>query len=278
MAQRSLELLIDARVRKLFDHFGALLGIRIALYSPDGEELAVGLDRPGCRYCTLLRTRLDRDRVCRAEDAERRAQAAAAGELVAYRCHAGLEEAVLPVAYEGHLLGFVMIGQYRTAAAAPSSLLREWRAKWKNAALERAFRAVPRHEPALRQHVLGLVGMIVELIVAERLVSRRVMRTADRVLSLLRDEPATRLSEAARIAGMSPSGLSRRLRRELGTGYKRQQTELRLAEADALLAEGRLTVGQIAKRLGYDDPLYFSRVYRRHRGRPPSAAYRAAAK
>jgi AraC-like DNA-binding protein len=73
----------------------------------------------------------------------------------------------------------------------------------------------------------------------------------------------------------SASALSHAFKRWTGRGLKRYQTELRLKTADELLAsEPGLTIAEIARRLGYADPLYFSRLYRRHRGRAPSTVRR----
>ena len=47
--------------------------------------------------------------------------------------------------------------------------------------------------------------------------------------------------------------------------------ELRLQRAQQLLQEGRLTVGEIADRCGFSDAAYFSRVFARAFGVPPSA-------
>ncbi len=47
--------------------------------------------------------------------------------------------------------------------------------------------------------------------------------------------------------------------------------ELRLQRAQQLLQEGRLTIGEIADRCGFADAAYFSRVFARAFGVPPSA-------
>jgi AraC family transcriptional regulator, transcriptional activator of pobA len=47
-----------------------------------------------------------------------------------------------------------------------------------------------------------------------------------------------------------------------------------MSEAARLLRFTDLTVQQVALRVGYDDPLYFSRAFKRHFGDSP-VAYRA---
>lgn len=43
-----------------------------------------------------------------------------------------------------------------------------------------------------------------------------------------------------------------------------------ILEADALLDDSRLQISEIAQELGFHDPAYFSRFYKRHTGQPPN--------
>ena len=47
------------------------------------------------------------------------------------------------------------------------------------------------------------------------------------------------------------------------------QTGLRVARARFLLDTTTLTVAEVAAELGYSDPLYFSRLFRRAQGQSP---------
>jgi AraC family transcriptional activator of pobA len=69
--------------------------------------------------------------------------------------------------------------------------------------------------------------------------------------------------------------LARTLTRITGRTTKELVTERVMVEAARLLRYTDLTVGEIAYRVGFEDPLYFSRAFKRHSGRSPQA-YRAA--
>ena len=73
------------------------------------------------------------------------------------------------------------------------------------------------------------------------------------------------------------SALSRALVTLTGRSTKELITERVMLEAMRLLRFTDLTVGEIAFRVGFGDPLYFSRAFKRHTGRAP-LAYRAAAR
>ena len=74
-----------------------------------------------------------------------------------------------------------------------------------------------------------------------------------------------------------PAALSRALTRVTGSSTKELVTDRVMVEAARLLRFSDLTAGQIAYRVGFSDPLYFSRAFKRHYGESPTA-YRARAR
>ncbi len=100
----------------------------------------------------------------------------------------------------------------------------------------------------------------------------------------LRDDPVTRairyiesqypseitLRDIARAAQISTSHLAHIFRTRMGISPLRYLMEVRINAARRLLAAGDLPVREVAERIGFQDPLYFSRVFRRHVGVAPS--------
>ena len=84
------------------------------------------------------------------------------------------------------------------------------------------------------------------------------------------------LSTAARALGMSTRTLQRRLRQR-GIVYARLVDEVRRHLSSKYLADGNLSLGEIAYLLGYSESSAFNRAYRRWTGRTPSADRRRAA-
>ena len=75
--------------------------------------------------------------------------------------------------------------------------------------------------------------------------------------------------ELAEAMGYSVNHFTRLFRQRTGTTPKQYLLTRRLAQARALLAAG-LPVQQAARRSGFDDPLYFSRLFKQLFGVPPS--------
>lgn len=77
--------------------------------------------------------------------------------------------------------------------------------------------------------------------------------------------------ECARRFNMSESWLIRCFRERTGMTPQRYLTDIRLNQAKELLISSSLNVGEIAAIVGYENALYFSRVFRKYAGLSPSA-------
>lgn len=82
------------------------------------------------------------------------------------------------------------------------------------------------------------------------------------------------LATLAETAGMSRHGFCRRYKAVTGNSPYQHYLYLKMERACHLLDVSDNSIGDIAEALGYDDPYYFSRVFRKIMGMPP-AHYRA---
>lgn len=79
------------------------------------------------------------------------------------------------------------------------------------------------------------------------------------------------LALLAELAGVSTGHLSRLFSDWLGTTFNDYLNRCRLNAAEELLRENRLSVKEIAFTVGYQDPNYFGRIFKRYKGVAPSA-------
>lgn len=264
--RHSLEFVFQPETQAILDHFCGLVGVRIAFFSPEGKERQVGKGRSMCDYCRMIRGKLGYDVLCRTLDASVSREVAKSGRLKSYVCHGGMIEAVMPVVVSGRTIGFIMIGQFRRRDKPPATILRKSPPGLRSR-IERAYARTPRMTADQLRHTLGMFELLVRYVSDRRLVT--VHDAIEPILHRLRESPESRVSlqEAAAFAGCSPAVLSRLFRKTLGKSYSQTRTELLLDRADELFREHPgILIQDVAYRLGFDDPLYFSRLYRKKRG------------
>jgi len=79
------------------------------------------------------------------------------------------------------------------------------------------------------------------------------------------------VAELAALVGVSPSHLAALFRGATGGGILAHHLSLKMARARRLLDTTDLTVAEIARQTGMDDPFYFSRQFRKVHGMSPTA-------
>ncbi len=84
------------------------------------------------------------------------------------------------------------------------------------------------------------------------------------------------LDAVAEQAHVSPYYLSHLFRERLGVTFVEYVTGVRMETAKSYLIHTRLPVSAIAERLGYDDPGYFGKVFRKYAGMTPLAYRRSS--
>jgi AraC-like DNA-binding protein len=278
----TISCLFAPEAQALFDHFCGLLDIRIAFYDTEGVELLSGeARRTSCTYCRDLREKLGLEKLCLELDRKMRLEAAKKREMVHYECHGGMTEAIQPVFDSTGLLGYVMIGQFRLRETVPEGIC-AWAARRRlENEIGAAFQQAPYIDSRQLPHVLGLFSTLVMYIQTQALVrsQSREMAVLRTILVWLDAHPQARLTakEGAAMIHRSPATLARICRSCYGKGFRQMQIGRKLDQAERWLTEnGDFTVQEIAARLGFSDALYFSRLFKKHKGVTPSHYARKA--
>lgn len=102
----------------------------------------------------------------------------------------------------------------------------------------------------------------------KRVHDPRIIQSCQYITSNLAN-PLT-IDEIARHACLSASRLTHLFREEVGVNILRWREEQRMIRAKLLLEITQDAIGSIGRRIGYEDQLYFSRVFRKQVGVSPS--------
>jgi AraC-like DNA-binding protein/ligand-binding sensor protein len=271
--RRPLETIFKEDVQKILDHFCACFNIRILFYSPAGEMLRVGLNRPDSEYCRLVRDRLYGVSTCLELDESKRQEAAIKRAMICYVCHGGLTEAIKPIYFEEKLLGFAAIGQFRSTEQAPVQVAKDWCLLRNVHEIESAYSSLPYVRQDRIDDILGLFSVMVDYVVVQRMVMLKGNTVLQEVIAYIEshvDQDIT-LAQVAEHVHKSSSTVSHLFKKKLGKSFKHSLIETKLRKAEEhMTADPEITVGEAAAKVGYADPLHFSRIYKRYRGVPPS--------
>ncbi len=258
----------------IFNHFTRLLGIKITFFTADFAEVRTGANKGHCRYCELLRTRLGREMLCQKLDRKKQIQALQKKRLVSYQCHGGMREAILPVFTVDKLVGYIMIGQFRTRDRCPEKYRRDWKKKYHNEWLQEAYLQAPYYPAKKLDDIFGMFELIVESIVTRHLIATKTSSSIEKLISYIDQNPHVNLTlpQAAGMMYRSSSSLSHEFRQAAGISFKKYLILKKLEKADELMTRsGELKIYEIARKVGYSDPYLFSRIYKKHRNCSPNS-------
>lgn len=262
---QELSFLFHPDVQRIFNNFTALFQIRIAFYSPDGEELKVGQNRDLCAYCRMVRLCSGGREACEDEDRKARIRAMEKQSLLVYTCHGGMTEAVKPILLEDRLIGFAMIGQIRMADKAPAHWGSLWNETGHKPSLQEAYETQPICRKLDLPRILELFSDLMDLLSSQGKIVSKGGDRISRLIVWIKNHMAEDLSldAAARELGISPSRLSHCIREQANSSFTKLLRELRMEKARFLLSHyPEKSVQSIATDLGYKDPLYFSKQFR----------------
>ncbi len=258
----SLELVLHDEIQELLDNFAILLNTHIAFFNAEGDVLLRGRSEGVSPCCQWIQQRFGVDS-CKKLDQKmlRLARVQNCGQT--YRCPlSGLWEVLVPIQSGGELLGGIMFGQLRKKGdVCPSHNDRRFL---------RLFRERPVFSEERIQKLSGLLQLLADTILSRELI--RIGR--NHLLGEVKKYIDTHyreeiyVSDAARHTRRSVSSLSHSLRNEYGTTFKKLLLERRFQHVENAWKENpHISLKQAIQEAGFNDSNYFSRIYRKHRGR-----------
>ena len=271
---QSMPVFLRDEVQELIDAFAHCFRVKITLFSATMEELRVGLKNPGADFCHLVQEPLHLLGQCRAMDRDMCNRARAINGMTRYRCHAGLIEAILPIRVEGVSLGFLMLGQFRDSLEPLPVIQARWNSlNGSDESLRAAFFRLPYFDALTLEKMMTLFSMLVQFIVSQQFVAIERGNLMNRVTQYVIEHLAEPImvDELAAALDKSTSTIAHTVKEKTGLSLGQFIARRRIEQFELLL-RGRpeTTIQEGALAVGFGDPLYFSRVYRRLRGTAPS--------
>ena len=266
-------------LHRVFRDFYTLTQIRIVLLDNEFQEL-LSYPRDRFAFCSRIRTDPALNAACQVCDRNACQRCAAAKELVLYRCHAGLTEAVVPIHDKNGVLGYVMFGQILPREGYEQARLR----------LKRRFQrdqlpdivSIIDQIPAKTEEELNAAATVLQALTTYVLTNRWITPGKSEFIRQLDHFIAQHLEDGITMSAlcgefhMGRTRLYSISRDYLGCGLADYIRRQRIMHAQRLLCQTDLPVASVAYAVGFSDYNYFSRVFRQLTG-CSAGAYRKQA-
>lgn len=274
----TIEIILKKDVQSIFDEFSACFKIRVSLLSPTGREIAVSHGRPCHEFCDLIQDSLGNRDKCRDFDLNKRIQALESKDMLTYRCYAGMMETIIPIHFEGIHLGYFVLGHYRNEEKLDLGIIGDWETRVGTSEnLIIAYLKTPSFSESQIESIRNFFRVIVDYIVSQNMIVVKSNLIIEKIMNHVRENVHRNIGieEIAGLVGKSVSTVSHLFSSNLNKSFKQVLIESKLDKAEeALQNQPQKTIKEVAFDFGYDDQYYFSRLFKKYKGYPPSRVQR----
>lgn len=252
---------------ELLHDFHNLTGIRIVIFDDNFKEILTYPEQPS-ELCKFVRKDMERLRSCELSNRNSFEKCKQCGNLVIYKCHAGLIEATAPIMNNGVIIGFIMFGQItdgkdRDALAQsmkshfdiPDNEFRNW--------LEAAHKIKYKNFTQIKS-ASKILEACTYYVLKKELVSLKHERLVDKINHYIEENlnRDIKVSELAAKFHICRTRLYEITNEYLGMGLAEYIRKKKLERAKCLLLSTTDSISNVALQIGIDDYTYFSKMFK----------------
>jgi ligand-binding sensor protein/AraC-like DNA-binding protein len=271
---KAIDIFLEEKAKNLINSFCHCFKVCISIFSADVQEnLTLGF-APLCRYCGLVREKLHYDHRCIQMDHEMCLRSTNSLTPLVYPCHAGLVDAAFPIKLNNEVVGYAMIGQFRTQNAIPPAIRQDWgKNGFDPAIVESAFAEQSFFEKTALENMLNLFSMLCDYIVSKGYIRTRQLDITAEVLRWIDSHISSPIlfRDVANYLGYSQSTILNALNKKLNISFKHLCILKKIERFETIVsADPLISIEEAALKSGYRDVSYFSRLYKKVRSITPS--------
>ena len=263
------------QLESLMKSFYTLSGIRFVLFDTDFHEV-ISYPKENCGFCKLMKGCPKTRRKCNYADRRSFEKCEKTNDLVLYKCHAGLVEAVMPLHENEKIIGYLMFGQI-TDNPDKTDLFNKiaiWNETYgiDNAELKSGIDNITYKTDVEIKAAAKIMEACTSFIVYKELI----IPDNNKILESVKSYIENHLSESIEIEQLcnkfdvGRTKLYEIFRKEQKMGISKYILRRRLHKAKKLLKTTELSIAEIANNVGFSDYNYFSRIYKKQYGKSPT--------
>ena len=259
------------KLQELLKDFYSLTGVKICIYDRDENELCYYPEKL-TGFCRLLRANTDLEARCRACDRRGFDECKKTARRHAYTCHAGLLECMSPILHDGDIIGYIAIGQCRTADSAPAPAIGDFPNGTEKEQIFREYEKLPEIPMEKIAASIRIMDACTGYEYLRGLMKAQNTTIDHRLSKYISDNLAEALSVRLLCSHFHLShnelyAIFKEYFNSTPAAYIKNQ---RLQYACRLLTETRLSVNEVARKCGIPDYNYFTKQFKIGIGVTPS--------
>lgn len=254
-------------------------GFRISIYSTDFCEI-IAYPETKLEFCACVQKDRRALECCSECDRAAFREVQKTGKTYLYTCRFGLIEAVSPIYHYGVLSGYLMMGQVRAADGADAEKITENSRDFApSEQIAPLVQKIPVLERKMIESYVNIMTVCAEYITLANIMQVFGHNLAELTKLYLNAHFAENVSldRLCETFNCSKTTLLSSYKKVYGVTVYKYLSDLRLETARGMLEDSRYSVGDIASRCGFPDQCYFSKVFSKRYGMPPTA-YRETVK
>lgn len=246
--------------------FNQATGISISLYNTDCKMVTRRGTNAGV-YCKLIASVKEGQRSCARSNRALIDECRRTKKTARHICEAGLLDIVIPLLLRGEIVGFLMLGMIKINEKFPEvhslPLNRD--------DLRQRYESLPLLDEKKIDSIINIATMLTTHIMFENMVRSRRNQSSDIIAEYIDNHLCERLTVETVSKGvhLSAGSIYKSIHKQYNCTLGEYVCAKRIERARALLEDKELSIEQIADSVGFTDPAYFSRCFKKVMGSSP---------
>ncbi len=255
--------------------FHYLTGFRVSIYNLDFREI-FGFPRHACDFCLTIKKNPSANKLCLQSDYAAFIKARTTGKSCLYTCPFGLYEAVVPLFVDGILAGYLMVGQVTAESKQAISNIRYLAMPFvagESRAMEQ-MNALPSLHSEKILASLPILEICANQIIVHGLIKPDIYTLPLKIKEFIDNHYTDELNinNICEHTCYSRSYIIKSFKDSYGYCISKYIESKRLSLAIELMHMSNASITEIASECGFNDPYYFSKVFKKVYGCSPSKA------
>jgi len=247
--------------------FHYVTGVSITPFYADGTPITTTYTAMG-EYCTFVNLTETGRFFCEKSNRILMKKCRESKQIERHICAWGLCDIAIPLLHREEIIGYLLIGQIRTSDTLPENAHLSNRDPLK---IEEYYYKIPLFDERMIESVISIGSIMTKYIIFENIIKAFPRKNTDIIADYIEDH----LSEPLHVKTISQnthisvSGIYKSMKNTYGKTLGEYILHLRMSRAEALLKEENLSMEKVAEMVGYSDPAYFSRCFKKTHGISP---------